>query len=313
MPIIYNLNELNKPLKNAVLTIGNFDGVHKGHLVLFDLVKKRAKAIHGKSAVMTFEPHPIKVIKPESGPPLITPTERKLKLISNAGLDIIFCLPFTREFAAISAQDFVKGILVDEVNVKELIVGYDYTFGNERKGGIDLLKQMGKELGFIVHVVEPVYFNNTLVSSTSVRNFILEGNLKEAKKLLGRNYQITGTVTKGAGRGGKIVGFSTANIEPVNELIPRKGVYAVYVDVDGINYYGVCNIGYNPTFGNDKFSIETHILDFDRDITGETIYINFIHHIRDERKFNSVDELSAQIADDIGKAKKLLGLYEQDQ
>ena len=313
MSIIYNLKELERPLKNTVLTIGNFDGVHKGHLVLFDLVKKRAKAIHGESAVMTFEPHPIKVMKPGNGPPLITPTERKLKLISNAGMDIIICLPFSPEFASISAQNFVRDILFNEIHIKELVVGYDYTFGNKRKGGIDLLKQMGKELGFKVHVVEPVYFNNTLVSSTSVRNFILEGNLKEAKKLLGRNYQITGTVIKGAGRGGKIVGFPTANIEPINELIPKKGVYAVYVDVDGINYYGVCNIGFNPTFGNDRLSIETHILDFDRDITGETIYINFIHHIRDERKFHSANELSAQIASDIEKAKKLLGIYEQDQ
>lgn len=313
MSIIYNLSELKKPPENTVLTIGNFDGVHRGHLMLFDLVKKRAKAIHAESAVMTFEPHPIKVMKPGNGPPLITPTERKLKLISNAGLDTIICLPFTREFASVSAESFVKDILLGEINVKELVVGYDYTFGNERKGNIDLLKQMGKELGFKVHVVEPVYFNNTPVSSTAVRNFILNGNLKEAKKLLGRNYQITGTVIKGAGRGRKIVGFSTANIIPVNELIPGRGVYAVYVDVDGINYYGVCNIGFNPTFGNDKISIETHILDFDRDITGETIYINFIYHIRNERKFNSVDELTAQISRDIEKAKKLLGIYEQDQ
>ena len=183
MKVIHDLKELEKPLKNPVLTIGNFDGVHKGHLALFSKVRERAQAIEGQSVVMTFEPHPLKIMKPGNGPPLITPTRQKLKLISDAGIDVILCLPFSRQFAAVSAQDFVQDVLLQEIGIKEIVVGYDYTFGYKRHGDVSLLKAMGKELGFEVHVVEPVYFNDTLVSSTSVRNFILDGNLKEAKKL----------------------------------------------------------------------------------------------------------------------------------
>jgi len=164
MPVISDLEQINHTFRNPVLTIGNFDGVHKGHLSLFDLTQKRAAAINGQPAVMTFDPHPIKVMKPGNGPPLITLTEQKLELITAAGMDIIFCLPFTRQFAAISARDFVQNILVNKIGIKELVVGYDYSFGAGREGGIELLENMGKTLGFKVHVVPPVYVENVLVS-----------------------------------------------------------------------------------------------------------------------------------------------------
>ena len=156
MNIIYDLKEISSPLKNPVLTIGNFDGVHRGHLALFDKVKERAKVIGGQAAVMTFEPHPIKVMKPGNGPPLITPTAQKLELMLKAGMDIILCLPFTHEFAAISAEDFVRDILLDRIGVREIVVGYDYSFGHGREGNIDMLQDLGQRLGFKVHVVEPV-------------------------------------------------------------------------------------------------------------------------------------------------------------
>jgi len=195
MTIFYDLKQLEKPLKNPVLTIGNFDGVHKGHLALFDQVKERAEFLGGQSVVITFEPHPIKIIKPGNGPPLITLTQQKLRLIDAAGIDVIFCLTFSKQFAAISARDFVEKILVDRIGIKEIVVGYDYTFGRNREGNIEFLKEMGSLSGFAVHVLEQVLIDQTPVSSTSIRNMVREGNLSEAKMLLGRDYQICGEKT----------------------------------------------------------------------------------------------------------------------
>jgi riboflavin kinase/FMN adenylyltransferase len=306
--IINDLKGLKKPLQKPVLTMGNFDGVHKGHLVLFDKVQEIANAIGGQSVVMTFDPHPIKIMKPGNGPPLITLIKQKLRLISEAGIDVIFCLPFTRQFGSISGRDFVRDILVEGIGVQEVVVGYDYTFGNKRQGNINLLKDMGKELGFKVHVVEPVYLGQTLVSSTSIRNLVREGNLAEANRLLGRDYQISGVVIKGAGRGTKLLNIPTANLSPVDELIPKRGVYAVEVEMDTGRYYGVCNIGHNPTFGENPLSIEIHLLDFSGDILGKELAINFIKLLRKERPFNAEGELAEQIMKDIKRARELFGL-----
>ena len=306
MNVITDLNELDQPLINPVLTIGNFDGVHKGHLALFDKVKTLAAGINGQAVVMTFEPHPIKVVKPGNGPPLITPAEQKLKLIQEAGIDVIICLPFNKEFASISANDFVMDLLVKKIGVKEVVVGYDYNFGADRAGNIELLKKMGNEIGFKVHVVDQIQLDNTLVSSTSIRNLVQDGNLEESRKLLGRNYQITGTVRTGMGRGGKMLGFPTANLLPEDELIPKKGVYAVKAYIDGKEYNGVCNIGVNPTFGGTSLSIETHVLDFSGDLVGEKFTIKFISRLRDEAHFNGIEELAQQIKLDIKEARETL-------
>ena len=302
---VCDLHQLKEPLRNPVLTIGNFDGVHKGHLTLFDMVKERAKEIGGQSALITFDPHPIKVMKPGNGPPLITLTRQKLELIEDAHIDVIFCIPFTKEFASISASEFIQDILVDKMGVKEIVVGYDYTFGKGRKGDTGLLQEMGETLGFRVHVVEPVHVGDKLVSSTSIRKLVQEGNLSEAKQLLGRDYQILGTVVSGKDRGGKLLGFPTANLEMIDELVPKVGVYAVKV-VFGDRYFnGVTNIGYNPTFGKGPFSVETHILDFKEDLLGKNIRVKFIKRLRDERPFGSVKDLAGQIGRDILSARKL--------
>jgi riboflavin kinase/FMN adenylyltransferase len=255
---------------------------------------------------MTFDPHPIKVMSPGNGPPLITPIEQKLELISNAGMDIILCLPFTLEFASMSAEDFVRDILMDRLGVKEIVVGYDYMFGNMRQGGVSLLREMGDKFGFRVHVIDPIHLDDAVVSSTSIREFVQQGNLVDAKKLLGRDYQICGTVVKGKGRGGRLLGFPTANLQPVDELIPRRGVYAVIVSVDDKNYCGVTNIGYNPTFGDDTLSVETHLLDFSENIVGRKIKVRFIQRLRDEKTFRDVKELSEGISQDIEQARKFM-------
>jgi len=303
--IFHDLEELQSPLQNPVLTIGNFDGVHRGHLALFERVKIRARAIEGVSAVMTFQPHPLKIMKPEKAPLLITPTQQKLALIAQSGIHFIFCLRFDDAFAAISAEKFVQEILVQKIGVKELVVGYDYTFGHNRTGNIDLLRRMGKDLGFKVHVVQPVLMGKRVVSSTSIRELVRAGELAEAKKLLGRDYQICGTVVKGKNRGGRLLGFPTANLELVDELTPKEGVYAVTVLINDHLYKGVTNIGHNPTFGQGPLSIETHILDFSGDLLGQTIRVNFIHRLRAEKTYKSIEELARQINLDIKDAKDL--------
>ncbi len=309
MSVFFDFAQLATPLKNPVATIGNFDGVHRGHLTLFDMVKNRAATISGQSVVITFDPHPLKVMRPDNGPPLITPTAQKLRLIEAAGVEIIFCIPFTKDFASISARDFVQNILLDGIGIRELVVGYDYSFGRGREGNIQLLKEMGQTAGFLVHVAEPVHIGDRLVSSTAIRKLVQEGNLPEAKLLLGRDYQIFGRVIKGMNRGGRLLGFPTANLDPVDELVPGVGVYAVHVVIDNEVYEGVTNIGYNPTFGKGPFSVETHILDFKKYLVGKDITIQFIKRLRIEKKFESIEELSAEIRKDILKAKEIFSDY----
>jgi riboflavin kinase/FMN adenylyltransferase len=304
--MILELEALHGPLINPVLTIGNFDGVHRGHLALFEKVKARATAIGGQSVVMTFDPHPLRVMKPGNGPPLITPTEQKLRLVEEAGIEVIVCIPFNKTFAAISAESFVEDILVGRLGIREIVVGYDYSFGHNRRGNIGMLREMGRDLGFLVHVVEPVRIKDTLVSSTTIRRLVEQGDLPTTQVLLGRSYQISGTVVKGKNRGGRLLGFPTANLRPVDTLIPKRGVYAVTVLVDGRLHDGVTNIGYNPTFGDAPLSIETHILDFSGDLLGKTMKVNFIQRLRDEKTYPDVEALAAQIALDIVEARRLL-------
>jgi len=309
MNIVRDLESLDRPLRNPVVTIGNFDGVHRGHLSLFNMVKQRAAAIGGQSAVVTFEPHPLKVVKKGNGPALITSMDQKLILIWNAGIEVIFCIPFTLEFAAISAEAFVEDILVRRIRVREIVVGYDYSFGRDRRGNTEFLQAMGRKLGFTVHLVGPVHVDRTVVSSTSIRRFVQEGNLAEAKRLLGRDFELWGTVVKGAGRGARLLGYPTANVRPSEELVPKTGVYAVSVVVDDDTHYGVTNVGYNPTFGDVALSVETHILDFLGDLLGKRIRIHFLQRIREEKTFHNARELTDQIARDIQVAREFFGLH----
>ncbi|MBW2207441.1 MAG: bifunctional riboflavin kinase/FAD synthetase, partial [Deltaproteobacteria bacterium] len=263
--------------------------------------------------LMTFEPHPIRLMKPEKPIPLITPIRQKLELIGKAGIEYIFCVPFTREFAAITAKDFVLDILVGKIGVKEVVVGYDYTFGRQRKGNVEFLEEMGDKWGFRVHIIGPIHVDHALVSSTTIRGLVQDGRLSEAKALLGRDYQISGTVVRGQNRGRRLLGIPTANLNLIDELIPKRGVYAVTVDIDGKACNGVTNIGYNPTFGDSALTVETHLLDFSEDLLGKTIKVNFIQRLRDEVSFDSIQDLSDQIERDIQQARALLEVYEAER
>jgi len=304
MQVIKELKKIDYP--NPVITIGNFDGVHIGHQKIFDFVKKKAKQISGTSVVITFNPHPIKVLYKEHPLKLITTNEDKIKLIEKCGIDITISIPFTHEFAQIEAEDFVKNILIEKFNAKWIVVGYDYRFGKGRKGDKELLKKLGKTYGFKVTVLKAYKKRGKILSSTAVRNALFEGNIKEANQFLGRAYHVDGEVIKGMGRGSSVLGYPTANFVPKQEIIPKQGVYAVKVTIPSLKTFnGVANIGKNPTFGNINMSYEVHILDFKGNLLGKTIRIHFIERIRDEKKFGSPQELKENIAHDIEIARKI--------
>ncbi len=306
MKIYRNIADIKQPFPHACVTIGNFDGVHCGHQLLFDQVVERAKSQAGTSVVVTFDPHPLKVLRPE-GIKLISTIEQKEELIDASGIDVLLIIPFSQEFASISAHDFVDQILVEAIGVKELVVGYDYGFGRGREGNIDFLKEQGKQKGFPVTVVDAYYENEMLVSSTKVRELVAAGRMQDVHSLLGRFYQIRGTVQRGKQRGRKIVGFPTANLEILEEdLCPKRGVYVTQVIYDGKCYGGVSNIGYNPTFGEEKLVAETHIFNFDDDIYKKPIKINLLKHLRGEKKFSGPEELAEQIRKDILVAHEVL-------
>ncbi len=311
MNIIEDIEKIDHPYKNAVITIGNFDGVHIGHQALFHQVIEKARALHGTSIVMTFEPHPVRVLKQNNHPPLITLYEQKIELIEKAGIDILICIHFTRKFASIPAKEFIEKILVDRIGMKAIVVGEDYTFGKNREGNLDLLKTYGKRIGFEVIVVRKIQISNNSedkISSTRIRELISDGKVVESQKLLGRHYQIRGTVMTGRDRGGRLLGFPTANINLYDELSPKTGVYAVTVECKGNKYKGVANIGYSPTFDDRIFTVEAHLLDFNDDIYGQKIRVNFIKRLRDEKKFLNISELSKQIKKDIDKARDIISL-----
>lgn len=311
MKLIEDLNDITKPFQNAVITIGNFDGVHIGHQALFHETVQNALKIGGTSVAMTFEPHPARVLGNENGPPLITLYEQKIELISRVGLDVLICVPFTRKFADLTAEQFVEDLLVKKIGTSAIVVGKDYTYGKNREGNLETLQAHAARLNLKVIVVDEIPLASTetdRISSTKIRDLVMAGHMTNAQKLLGRFYQIRGTVVTGRKRGGKLLGCPTANIELQDELRPKIGVYAVTVECLGSRYKGVANIGYSPTFDDNMFTVEVHLLDFEDDLYDKKIKVNFVERIRNEKKFSGIEELSEQIRLDIQKARETLSL-----
>mgnify|MGYP001827198902 CR=1 FL=1 len=313
MKIFNQLEKITQPFKAAAISIGNFDGVHIGHQALFHEVVEKADAIDGTSIAMTFEPHPMRVLKKNNHPPLITLYEQKTELIERAGIDVLICIPFTREFASLSAKAFIKDLLVAKIGMQAIIVGEDYTFGKNREGNLTVLKSYASQLGYEVVVADWIKAGQNFsdrISSTRIRELVMAGEVEPACKMLGRHYQIRGLVVKGRDRGGKLLGIPTANINLQDELCPKTGIYAVTVDYHNRLYKGVANIGYSPTFDDNELTVEVHLLNFSTDIYGEKIRVNFIERIRDEKKFANISELTAQINQDIETAHNILAAYD---
>ena len=309
MKLFEKIEDIDKKFPNAVITIGNFDGVHIGHQALFHEVMEKADILGGTAIAMTFEPHPIRVLKNNGHPPLITPYTQKVELIAKTGIDVLICIPFTREFASITAKEFVLDILMNRIGIQAIVVGKDYTFGKNREGNLNLLKSYAEAYDFEVDVVDWIPISNNTpsrISSTQIRKLLIDGKVREAHKLLGRHYQVSGVVVPGRNRGGKLLGFPTANIKLREELFPKNGIYAVTVDCLGKRHQGVANIGYSPTFDDNELTVEVYILDFKKDLYGQSIVVKFIERIRDEIKFSGISELSHQIAQDVLKARDIL-------
>ncbi len=311
MELVEDIEKIREPYKNAVITIGNFDGVHIGHQALFHEVIEKADALGGTAVAMTFEPHPMRVLKQNGYPPQITLYEQKVELIGRSGIDVLICVPFTHKFASVTAKEFVADLLVKRIGMKVIVVGRDYAFGKNREGNLEFLKTYTKPLDFELIVtdwIQQTLHNAGRISSTRIREFVTDGNVGLAQKLLGRYYQIRGKVETGRDRGGKLLGFPTANIKLYDELAPKTGVYAVAVESREQQYKGVANIGYSPTFDDHEYTVEVHILDFNDNIYGENIRVNFIERLRDEKKFSGIPELSEQIRKDIIRAREITSL-----
>ncbi len=306
MEVIWKAKDFGRSFKNPVLTLGNFDGVHLGHQRIFRQVKEKAKEIGGESIVYTFAPHPVQILGPERKPFLLLPIAERLRLIGELGIDVAICAPFTREFANLTAEEFVRDILHNQIRVQEVFVGQNTTFGRNREGSVALLKEFGKRFGFAVEAVEEVEVRGAVVSSSRIRKLVGTGDMKGAAELLGRYPLLCGEVIHGHGRGSKKLGFPTANLKTPSVLYPKPGIYAVWAIHDGQRYPAVANLGWNPTFHDQQFSIEAHILNFDKDIYGQSLRVEFVERLRDEVTFRGPEELITQIKKDVAQAKKIL-------
>jgi riboflavin kinase/FMN adenylyltransferase len=288
-----------------VLALGNFDGLHRGHTKIIERVRRVAAERGGTSLVLTFDPHPPRIVRPDKAPLLLMTLDQKLEALAKAGIQGAAIVRFTHELSRMEPEAFVKTVLVDWLRVSEVWVGADFLFGRDRSGNFSLLRSLGAKYGFRAEKIDPVRYKDFVVSSTRIRRLVAEGRVDEAGALLGHHFFLDGTVIRGAGRGREL-GVPTANLETRNELIPPNGVYATTAMIDGVVYPSVTNIGVRPTFDDvERAVIEVHALGVDRDLYGQTIRLGFVQRLRDERRFPDVDALKAQIDADVRRARRL--------
>jgi riboflavin kinase / FMN adenylyltransferase len=306
MKVIRSLDELAPEYPAPVVTIGNFDGVHLGHQNLMLDLGTRAAKIDGTPTVVTFDPHPLQVLAPNYAPLQIQTLDQKLAAIESLGIPLVVVVPFDMQLARTDARDFTIQVLWEKLNPREIYVGPNFAFGYRRQGSFNLLKEIGEEKGFWVGKIHQVQFRGNRVSSTSIRQALVSGQLGLARRLLARPFDLIGSIVQGRGLGTKL-GIPTANLQTPNELIPRRGIYVTLIGLDGHKYQGVTNIGFRPTVDRDataSLSIETHILDFDKDVYGKNVTLEFLVRLRDERRFLGVTDLVVQIQKDIMNARR---------
>lgn len=307
MNVIHYPDDATVRWHNPVLALGNFDGLHRGHMKIIDRVRRRAGERGGTPAAMTFDPHPPRVLRPDKAPPLLMTKEQKIEALSRSGMQGIAVVRFTRELSQWDPETFVRVVLVEWLHVVEVWVGANFLFGHDRAGNYSVLRSLGARHGFRAEKIDPVRYKDFVVSSTRVRRLLAEGRVDEAAALLGHHYFIDGRVARGAGRGREL-GFPTANLETANELLPPAGVYATTASIDGVLQPSVTNIGLRPTFGDvDRITVETHVLDDSPDLYDRTVRLSFVQRLRDERAFADADALTAQIDADCRSARRLFG------
>jgi riboflavin kinase/FMN adenylyltransferase len=301
---ISDLAHLPGPL---FLAIGVFDGVHRGHQAVISISAEHAQSANGTPLVVTFDPHPVKVLRPHDAPHLLTATQHKIALIRDLGVEHLLVITFDKRFAATPPENFIDQLVTHSNPLGEICVGHEWSFGKDRRGNLDLLKKLGEQFNFDVVAVPPVKVDGTVVSSTAIRRAVEKGDLERAGAMLGRNYTILGTVVRGDDLGKKI-GFPTANLSAHNEQFPPNGVYLAEATLDGTVHPGVVNLGYRPTVSSGKSErvLEIYLLDFDRDIYGKDVEVRFVRYLRPEQKFESIKELVRQIERDVRQARALL-------
>lgn len=292
-------------LDRSVVTIGNFDGVHRGHRQIFNHVKDHAGRLSATSAVITFTPHPLQLLDAARAPRLITTPEQKRSLIAESDIELLLVIPFTQRFAGTPADEFVRTVLGRCLGMKLLVIGHDYAFGKGRQGDEAMLQRMGEELGFELVSIDPVGDGDMLFSSSAARRLIESGEVAGAVSVLGRCHRISGQVVQGR-KIGRSIGFPTANIVTHNELIPADGVYAVWVEVAGELHQGACSIGVNPTFDGGTHTIEAFLFDFEGDLYGQELVLHFAERLRDIRRFSSTGALMSQISADVADCRRIL-------
>lgn len=291
-------------VEGTVVTVGTFDGVHRGHRAVLREIETRARDRGLRSVLVTFDRHPLTVVRPEDAPPLLTTPDEKKEILAQSGLDHVAFLPFTRSLSLYEPEEFVELVLVDRFRVRELVIGYDHGFGYGRTGGVDTLRHSGRRHGFDVDVVGEVTLAGASVSSTRLREAVREGRMEEADRGLGRPYSVRGPVVHGMGRG-RDLGFPTANLKAPEgpKLLPRSGIYAVRASLQSEIRQGLVHLGPRPTFAGSPPSLELYLLDFDRDIYGETVRVDFLTRIRDVLPFGSAEELVEQMQEDRERAR----------
>jgi riboflavin kinase/FMN adenylyltransferase len=304
MKIFRQIEDQSLSTLGSVVTMGNFDGIHFGHQALISSTVEEAKQLGYDSIVLTFEPHPLKVLAPDRAPRLILSYEDKMALFQSFGVNLVIAQSFDRQFASISADDFVRRFLVERLKVRKLWVGRDLRFGQGRKGNVDDLLRLASENGFEVGVLDPILLEGERISSSRIRQLLEEGRVDEVRPLLGRFHFVSGTVVKGHRRGREL-GFPTANISSQTEVMPPDGIYATLFDVRNKQWLSISSIGVNPTFGDGPRTVESFIFDFDGDIYGESVKLSFVKRIREERKFTIVNDLIGQINEDVKCAKAI--------
>lgn len=307
MKIIKYSKNIILPKRNRYIALGVFDGVHLGHQKLIKSTVNKAKKNNGVSIVITFNPHPDKIIIPENNVFLLSTLEEKINLIKDLNADIFLIIKFTKMISRMLPKDFIRNILVDSLKVKELFVGFNYKFGFQGKGNVDCLKEYGKMYNFKTNILKPEIINKTIISSTKIKEYINLGDIEKAKRLLGHNIIISGRVIPGKGRGKELLNFATANIEtPLEKIIPANGVYLVEITISNQKYHGLINIGVRPTFKEIKRTIEAYIINFNHNIYNKRITINILKKIRNERFFSNTELLKKQIEKDISIARKII-------
>lgn len=305
MDVIHYPDDRAPAWRSPVLALGNFDGIHRGHIKIIERIQRGAAERGGTSVVLTFDPHPPRVLRPDKAPPLLMTKEQKLDALARAGVQGTAVVRFTPEMSQWEPDVFVQRVLVEWLRVAEVWVGADFLFGRERSGNFTLLRALGAQYGFRAEKIDPIRYKDFIVSSTRIRRLVSEGRVDEAGALLGRHYAVDGTIVEGAKRGREI-GFPTANLASANELIPPNGVYATMSTIGGKVYPSVTNVGQRPTIGEGlATTIETHVIGQSMDLYGRAFRLAFVQRLRDERKFPDLEALQEQIAADVRRATRL--------